>query len=133
VIDGLYGGCIPLDVLFLSQQLTNLAAVFAHSCPADMDVFGCFHNYFGCFEICGKYVSLMSWQVVRKCSSVCTSCWVQWVQSLSSLGSQVCRWRPLSTARLCSLCLYLVKDFLSLGSVTMLRYSAIVYCLLRAK
>jgi len=37
--------------------------------------------------MCGKYVSLMSWyrwQVVRKCSSVSTSCWVQWVQSLSS-------------------------------------------------
>jgi len=52
---------------------------------------------------------------------------------VSSLGSQVCRWQPLSTARLCSLSLYLVRDFLSLGSVTVLRYSAIVYCLFRAK
>ena len=27
-----YGGFSPLFVLFLSQQLTNLAAVFAHCC-----------------------------------------------------------------------------------------------------
>jgi len=114
VIDNLYGGCIPLDVLFLSQQLTNLAAVFAHSCtsPSRYGRFWLFDKLsklFWVFEICGKYVSLMSWyrwQVVKKCSSVSTSCWVQWVQSLSSLGSQVCRWRPLSAARLCSLSLY---------------------------
>ena len=84
--------------------------------------------------ICGKYVSLMSWysgQVVRKCNSVSTSFCVQWVHSLSSLGIQVCLWRPFSIARLCSLSLYLVKIFLCFGSVTLLRYSAMVYSLFK--
>ena len=34
MIVSLYGGCIPLDVLLLLQQLTNLAAVFAHCCTS---------------------------------------------------------------------------------------------------
>ena len=67
----------------------------------------------------------------EKCSSVSTSPWVQWTQSLSSLGSQVCLWRPFSIAKLCSLILYRVRYFRSFGSLTLHRYSANLYSLLR--
>ena len=92
------GGCVPLDILLLSQQLTNLAAVIAHCCtsPSRNGSFlslVMFSKSPCVFVICGKYKSLMSWyngQVVRKCSSVSTSFCEQWVHSLSSLGIQVC-------------------------------------------
>ena len=62
------------------------------------------------FVIHGKCVFLMSWydwREVRKCSSVSSVFCVQfWEHSLSSLGSQVCLWRPFSMARLCSLRLF---------------------------
>ena len=63
------------------------------------------------FVFCGTCVFLMSSydrQEVRKCSSLSRWFCVQW---LSSLGSQVCTWRPFSMARLCSLSLYLVFSF----------------------
>ena len=107
--------CSPFSSLLLSQQFTNLAAVFAHSClsPSRNGSFSSlviFTNSLWVCVNCGKYVSLMSWysgQVVRKCSSVSTTFCVQWVHSLSSLGRGVCLWRPFSIARLWSL--YLVK------------------------
>jgi hypothetical protein len=54
----------------------------------------------------GKKCSLRSeylLQCNRKCSSISTSPLEQSEHSLSSLGSQVCLWRPVSIARLCSL------------------------------
>ena len=94
----LYGGCVPFDILLLSQQLTNLAAVIAHCCtsPSRYGSFlslVMFSKSLWVVVICGKYVSLMSWysgQTVRKCSLVSTSFCVQWMHSLSSLGMQVC-------------------------------------------
>ena len=137
----LYGGSVPFDLLLESQQFTNLATMFAHFCTSpsrygSLLSLVMFSKSCWMFVMWGKYVSLMSWysgQVVKKCSSVSTSFCVQWLHSLSSLGSQVCLWRPLSMARLCSLSLYLVKDFLSFGSVTVLRYSATVYSLFRVR
>ena len=41
-----YGGC-PLDVLFLSQQLTNLAAMFVHCCTSP--------SRYGSFSMCDKF------------------------------------------------------------------------------
>ena len=82
---------------------------------------------------CHDMSYVYSGQMVRKCSSVSTSFCVQWVHSLSSLGMQVRLCRPFSIARLCSLSLYLVKIFLCFGSVTVLRYSATVYSLFRAR
>ncbi len=58
---------------------------------------------------------------VRKCSSVSVSPSMQCEQSLSSRESQVCLRRPVSTARLCSLSLYIVNVLLSFTSVTALR------------
>ena len=58
------------------------------------------------------------------------------IACLSSLEREktlVCLWRPFSIARLCSLSLYIVKAFLNFGSVTVVRYSAAVYSLFRAK
>ena len=48
---------------------------------------------------------------------------------MSSLERQVCLQRPFSISRLYSLSLYIVKDFLNFGSVTVVRYSATVYSL----
>ena len=79
-----------------------------------------------------KYVSLIwsyIWQQVRKCSSVSTSFCGQWAHSLSSLESQICQRQPFSIARLCSLSLYIVKEFLTFGSVTEVRYYATTLCL----
>ena len=108
MVYGPHGGCSPFSSLLLSQQFTNLAAVFAHCCISPSR-YGSFlslvmstNSLWVCVN-CGKYVSLMSWyrgQVVRKCSSVSTTFSVQWVHSLSSLGSGVCLWRPFSVARL---------------------------------
>ena len=99
--------------------------------PVDM---GVYQNWV-CFQILcgsviwGKYVSLI-WsyigQEVRKCSSVSTSFCGQCAHSLSFLESQVCLPRSLSTARLCSLSLSIVKDFLKFGSVTVVRYSSLL-------
>uniref|UniRef100_A0A8C8JHQ2 P/Homo B domain-containing protein n=1 Tax=Oncorhynchus tshawytscha TaxID=74940 RepID=A0A8C8JHQ2_ONCTS len=58
---------------------------------------------------------------VRKCCSVSTSFCGQCAHSLSSFESQVCLWRPLLIARLCSLSLYMFKAFLHFGSVTVVR------------
>ena len=137
-------GCIYIGVcsspfaLFLWQQVTNLAAVMAHcvispSRYGSLSKLGLFSNSLWICVIWGKYVSLIwlcIWQEVRKCSSVSTSfCG----HSLSSLESQVClRW-PFSIAWLCSLSLYIVNAFLKFGSVTVVRYSATVYSLFRAK
>ena len=122
------------EVLLSAQQVTNLAAAFAHCCISpnrygSLWASGVSLKSLHAFVIRGKCVFLMSsydWQEVRKCSSVSSWLCVQWEHSLSSLGSQVCLWRPFSMARLCSLSLYLVKDFLSFGSVTVVRYSATV-------
>ena len=54
---------------------------------------------------------------------------MQWEHSLSSLGA---RSEPVRT-RLCSLSLYIVKDILCFGSVTVVRYSATVYSLFMDK
>lgn len=72
-------------------------------------------------------------QLVRKCSSVSTSSWLQWVHGRSSLGIQLCRWCPLLIMRLCSLSLCIVKHCLSCGWVTVLKYVATAYSLLRDK
>ena len=61
------------------------------------------------------------WQEVRKCSSVSTSFCGQCADSLSSLECQVCLRGPFSIASL-----YIVKGFLNVGSVTVVRYSATV-------
>uniref|UniRef100_A0A674DXF6 DEP domain-containing protein n=1 Tax=Salmo trutta TaxID=8032 RepID=A0A674DXF6_SALTR len=53
--------------------------------------------------------------------------------SLSCLKSQVCLRRPFSIARLRSLGLYIVKAFLKFGSVPVVRYSATLFSLFRAK
>ena len=103
--------------LLLSQQFTNVAAVFAHCCisPSRNGSFSSlvmFTNSLWVCTNCGRYVSLMSWysgQVVRKCSSVSTAFCVQWVHSLSSLGRGVCLWRPFSIARLWSLSLSMLS------------------------
>ncbi len=58
---------------------------------------------------------------VRKCSSVSVTPSMQCEQSLSSRESQVCLRRAVSTARLCSLSLYIVNVFLSFTSLTALR------------
>ena len=81
--------CSPFSSLLLSQQFTNLAAVFAHCCLSPSRN-GCFLSFviftnsrWVCVN-CGKYVPLMSWysgQVVRKCSSVSTTFSVQWVHN----------------------------------------------------
>ena len=135
------GVCSSLVALFLWQQVTNLAAVMAH-CGISPSRYGSFSKldmFSNSLWICviwGKYVSLI-WsyigQEVRKCSSVSTSFCGQWAHSLSSLESHVCLRRPFSIARLCSLSLYIVKAFLKFGSVTVVRYSATVYSLFRAK
>ena len=72
-------------------------------------------------------------QCSRKCCSVSTCLCGQNRHSRSSLGRQVCRCRPVSMAWLWLLSLYTVKVFLSFSSVTVVRYSASVYCLFRAK
>ena len=135
-------GCIyngvssSLVALFLWQQVTDLAAVMAVMAHRYLSKLGLFSNSLWICVIWGKYVSLI-WsyigQEVRKCSSVSTSFCGQWVHSLSSLESHVCLRRPFSIARLCSLSLYIVKAFLNFGSVTVVRYSAAVYSLFRAK
>ena len=58
--------CSPFSSLLLSQQFTNLAAVFAHSClsPRRNGSFSSlviFTNSLWVCVNCGKYVSLMSW------------------------------------------------------------------------
>ena len=71
--------CIPLAIasLLLSQQLTNLAAVFGQCCIAPSR-YGSYlslvmlSNSHWVYVISGKFVSLISWyrgQVVGKCSS----------------------------------------------------------------
>ena len=81
MIDSLYGGSVPLDILLESQQFTNLAAVFAQcgtspSRYGSLLTFVMFSKPSWMFVMWGKYVALMSWysgQVVKKCSSVSTS------------------------------------------------------------
>ena len=129
------GVCSSLVALFLWQQVTNLAAMMAHC--------GISHSRYGSLSICGLFSNYLCicviwsyiWQDVRMCSSVYTH-FVgseQWAHSLSSLESHVCLRRPFSIARLCSLSLYIVKAFLNFVSVTVVRYSATVYSLFRAK
>ncbi len=84
----------------------------------------------------GKNICLICFyfsQWSRKCCSVSTSPCEQSEQSLSSLGVQVCLCRPVSTARLCPLSLYLLRVFLSLWSDTVVRYSATAYGLFKAE
>ena len=133
--------CYSLDALFLWQQVTNLTAVMAHcgispSRCGSLSKSGLFSNSLWICVIWGKYVSLiLSYigQEFRKCSSVSTSFCGLCAHSLSSLESQVCLRRPFSMTSLCSLSLYIVKAFLKFGSVTVVRYSATVYSLFRAK
>ena len=123
------GVCSSLVDLFLWQQVTHLAAVMAH-CGISPSRYGSlskldlFSNSFWICVIWGKYVSLIwsyIWQEVRKYSSGSTSFCGQCAHSLSYLESQVClRW-PFSIARQCSLSLYIVKAFLKVGSVTVVR------------
>src|SRR4029434_3261924 len=92
-------------------------------CPDHLD-----SGILGIFVLfCQKKLSLrlVLWlQGIRKCSSVSTVPWLLKEHSLSSLGSQVCLCWPTSTARLCSLSLYLVKVFLSFLSDTVVRQFA---------
>ena len=56
------GGCIPFSSLLLSQQFTNLAAVFTHCCisPSRYGSFSSLVMFsLRVCVICGKYVSLM--------------------------------------------------------------------------
>ena len=102
------------EFVLSSQQVTNLAAAFAHCCISpnrygSLWASGVSLKSLHAFVIRGKCVFLMSsydWQEVRKCSSVSIWLCVQREHSLSSLGSQVCPWRLFSMARLCSLSLY---------------------------
>jgi hypothetical protein len=128
----LYNGvCSSLVALFLWQQVTNLSAVMTH-CGISPSGYGSlskldlFWNYLWVYVIWGKYVSLIwsyIWQEVRKCSSVSSSFCVA--------VCSACLQRPFSIARLCSLSLYIVKESLHFGSVTVVRYSANVYALCR--
>jgi hypothetical protein len=118
------GVCSSLVALFLRQQVTNLAAVIVH-CGMSPSRYGSlskldFFQILWVYVIWGKYASLWSyiWQEVRKCSSVSTSFCEQCAHSLSSLERQVYLLRPFSIARVCSLSLYIVKDFHNFGSVS---------------
>uniref|UniRef100_A0A8K9X6M6 G protein-coupled receptor kinase n=1 Tax=Oncorhynchus mykiss TaxID=8022 RepID=A0A8K9X6M6_ONCMY len=68
-----------------------------------------------------------------RCSSVSTLFCRQCAHRLSSLECQVCLRRPFSIARLCSQSLYIVKAFLNFVSVTVVRNSATMHSLFRAK
>ena len=75
------------------------------------------------WEVCMMYwyvLEVTEWSLVSSCFCA------QWEHSLSSLVSQVCLWHAFSRDGLCSLSLYLIKDFLSFGSFTVVRYSVTV-------
>ena len=125
------GVCSLLVALVLWQQVTHLAAVMTHCgiSPSRFESLSTLDLISKIFMVLYNLrVSLIwsyVWQEVRKCSSVFTSFCGQCANSLFSL--------PFSIARLCSLSLYIVKAFLKFGSVTVVRYSATVYSLFRAK
>ena len=117
--------------------VSNLAAVMSH-CGISSSRYGSLSKLDVLFlffvGLCNlREIWSYIWQEVRKCSSVFTSFCGQGAHSLSSLHSQVCLLRPFSIARLCLLNLYIVKEFLNFGSVTVVRCSATVYSLFRAK
>ena len=132
---------LPVLGSVLWQEVTYLAANTAHSffslrMRGNSSLSVKLLNSGQCFSICGKKSSLMClylWHCVRKCSSVSTAPSSQWQHSLSSLGSQVWWCLPFSIAKLWSLSLFIVNAFLRFLSVTMVRYSATVYCLFRVK
>ena len=108
---------LQVHAAFLPGQRVNLKSWSLHS-------------------ICVKNFVLMSWYVLhcsRKCVSVPTCLCGQSWHSRSSLSSQVCQCWSVSMARLWSLSLYIVKISLSFSSVTVVRYSASVYCLFRSE
>ena len=124
----------------LWQEVTYLAANTAHSLfsPRMRGLFSLSvkpPNSGQWFWNSGKNSSLMClylWHCVRKCSCASPAPSSQWQHSLSSV-QQVWWCLSCSTVRLWSLSLHTVTVSLRFLSVTMVSYSATVYCLFRVR